>query len=108
MTTQDNYLERPQHHIGIVDAVFLAVVAAGGYLIAGNFGDNAAAFAGQAQASNVATQQICSDEELRQMRGAPETCFAPVAPDKHEFSLEPSLQEKGSYTRNAGRQAPAK
>jgi hypothetical protein len=104
MTKQDDYSERPQHHIGIVDAILLAIIAAGGYLATGNVSGTSPAFAGQDYAATTHKQQICSDEELRQMRSGPETCFVSMAPDKHEFGLEPSLNEKGASVRNAGRQ----
>nr|WP_298686418.1 hypothetical protein [uncultured Dongia sp.] len=107
MTKQHQYLERAQRHIGIVDAVMLMVVAAGAYLLSSDSGGASVAFASQIHAASAPAHQICSDEELRQMRSGPETCYMPATPDKHEFSLAPSLGGKGSSVHNAGRQPPS-
>src|SRR5688572_4649007 len=104
MTKQHQYLERAQRQIGIGDAVMVAIVAAGAYLLSSGSGGSSAAFASQTHAANTTAQQICSDEELRQMRSGPETCHLPIAPDKHEFSLAPSLGGKAGSIHNAGRQ----
>jgi hypothetical protein len=104
MTKQYQYLERAQRHIGIADIVMLMVVAASAYLLSSNSGGASVAFASQTHAANTTTHQICGDEELRQMRSGPETCYVAVPPDKHEFSLAPSLVGKGSGIHNAGRQ----
>ena len=107
MTKQHQYLERAQRRIGIVDVVMLTVVAAGAYLLSSDSGGASVAFASQTHAANATAHQICSDEELRHMRSGPETCQVPVSPDKHEFSLAPLLNGKGSSVHNAGRQSPS-
>lgn len=100
---EDNYLERSRHHIGIVDMVFLAVIAGVGYLVSSSLGEPASAHASPAHTADKALQQICSDEELRQIRSGPETCYVPINTDKHEFKLAPSTMETGTAPHNAGR-----
>lgn len=105
MTLENQYLERSQHHIGIVDMVILAVLAAAGYFVSSNLGAPMPALATSTHAANKVLQQICSEEELRQMKSGPETCYLPINIDKHEFTLAPSGEE-GTALRNAGRQSP--
>ncbi|WP_374651479.1 hypothetical protein [Dongia sp.] len=102
MTIEDNYLERSQSHIGIVDMVILAAVAGFGYLVSSQIGEPALASPVHAADKNM--QQICTVEELRQIRSGPETCYVPINADKHEFSLEPVTMDGGNALRNAGRQ----
>lgn len=90
MSSDDNYLERSRHHIGTIDMVILVSLAVFGYLASARIGEPAPAFADPGTSSGSQLQQICSDEELRQMRGTAETCFVPAAPDKHEFRFERS------------------
>ncbi|WP_374384765.1 hypothetical protein [Dongia sp.] len=90
MSTEDNYLERTRYHLGIVDMAVLLSMAVIGYLASAKLGEPAPAFAAPATSNDSQVQQICSDEELRQMRGTIETCFVPATPDKHEFRSERS------------------
>jgi hypothetical protein len=106
MTLENQYLERSQRHIGIVDMVILAVLAAAGYLVSSNLGAPMPAHATSTHAATKVLQQICSEEELRQMKSGPETCYLPINTDKHEFSLSPS-NKQGTAIGNAGRQSPS-
>jgi hypothetical protein len=106
MTIEHQYLERSQRHIGIVDMVILAALAGLGYAVSSNLGAPMPAHATSTHTANKAMQQICSEEELRQMKSGPETCYLPINTDRHEFTLAPSSKE-GTALRNAGRQAPS-
>ena len=106
MTIENQYLERSQRHVGMVDMVILSVLAAAGYFVSSHLGAPTPAHATSTHAANKAMQQICSEEELRQMKSGPETCYLPINTDKHEFSLSPSSKQ-GTALGNAGRQSPS-
>lgn len=106
MTFENQYLERSQRHIGVVDMVILAVLAGAGYFVSSNLGAPMPAQATSTHAATRAMQQICSEEELRQMKSGPETCYLPINTDKHEFTLSPSNKQSTALG-NAGRQSPS-
>nr|WP_298686345.1 hypothetical protein [uncultured Dongia sp.] len=65
-------------HLNFTDVILLAGLALGGYLASAYFDDGSSPAAGLQQRS--VKQAVCSDEELRQMRSGPETCYDAPGP----------------------------
>jgi hypothetical protein len=65
-------------HLNITDIILLAGLALGGYLASTHFDDGSSPSANVPQ--RTVKQAVCSDEELRQMRSGPETCYDAPGP----------------------------
>jgi hypothetical protein len=65
-------------HLNITDVILLAGLALGGYLASAHFDDGSSSAAGLRPPP--VKQAVCSDEELRQMRSGPETCYDAPGP----------------------------
>lgn len=86
-----------RQHLTFFDTVILAAFAVGGYVIATNFGETSWIGFHAGEESQPARQQLCNDEELRQMRSGPETCYVPAGPDRESREFDkPDLRKPAS------------
>jgi len=82
-------------HLNITDIILLAGLALGGYLASAYFDDGSSPATHVQQRS--VKQAVCSDEELRQMRSGPETCYeAPGPRGQKSESIGPTGASSGA------------
>lgn len=82
-------------HLNVTDIILLAGLAFGGYLASAHFDDGSSPAASLQQHS--VKQAVCSDEELRQMRSGPETCYdAPGPRGQKSETIGPSGGPSGA------------